>query len=309
MTKRIFIYKGERPSEGAINLRNKLRELGVKPLILKATDSAFGGGDDKVLVNWGVSQGDIIRLQELGSVNLNYSTAVAQASNKKAFLQRALVADNGPEIVPYFDNYDLAVGYLRTTRGRIYARTKLTASSGDGIILMMRNDDPQNNNEARRGVNYPIVTYDQIGEHTGMTRAIGEALGGCRLYTVGHIGPRVEWRAHIFNGQCILLQKKVRTRQGDEEVASANTLVRNLDSGWVYSVNFEPEETDPIANIKEQALKAIQCCGLTFGAVDIIVDRKTGTPRVLEVNTAPGLDENGSAVNAYANAILAVANE
>lgn len=86
-------------------------------------------------------------------------------------------------------------------------------------------------------------------------------------------------------------------------------MVRNLNSGWVYSVNFEPQETDPINLIKGVALDAVGAAGLDFGAVDIIVDKKTNTPRVLEVNTAPGLDENGSAVNAYANAILELANE
>lgn len=302
----IFFYKGERVSEGVVNLRNKLRELGQNSLILKHENSAFRGGEGKMLINWGCSTGDIRRLQELPAQHLNSNTRVAIASNKKAFLE--LMAHNGVNIVPYFTSLREACQYLVATRGRIYARTKLTASSGDGIVLLMREDDPQNNNEARRGNQYPILSVNGNGEFTGdVPIQTLRTINNCHLFTVGHIGQRVEWRAHVFNGKVILLQKKVRTNGGED--ANANTLVRNLNSGWVYSVNFDPQETDPIHLIKDVALAAVGAAGLYFGAVDIIVDKKTMTPRVLEVNTAPGLDENGSAVNAYANAILELANE
>lgn len=302
----IFFYKGERVSEGVVNLRNKLRELGMNSLILKHENSAFRGGEDKMLINWGCSAGDIQRLQRLPAQHLNMDTRVAIASNKRAFLE--LMTTEGVNIVPYFTSLREACQYLAATRGRIYARTKLTASSGDGIVLLMREDDPQNNNEARRGNQYPTVIVNGNGEFTGdMPLQLVRSLHDCRLFTVGHIGQRVEWRVHVFNDKVILLQKKVRTNGGED--ANANTLVRNLNSGWVYSVNFDPQETDPIHLIKDVALAAVGAAGLDFGAVDIIVDKKTMTPRVLEVNTAPGLDENGSAVNAYANAILGLANE
>lgn len=89
---------------------------------------------------------------------------------------------------------------------------------------------------------------------------------------------RHEYRVHVF-GPYTFVQKK-RRRNGTEPNA-----VRNHANGYVYCTNG----VEAPACVTSAAAAAIAACGLDFGAVDILCT-EGGEARVLEVNTAPGLE-------------------
>jgi hypothetical protein len=103
-----------------------------------------------------------------------------------------------------------------------------------------------------------------------------------------------EYRVHIFDREHIQQALKVldpaakRTRTDDLPI-------RNTETGWRYDHLFNP----PHESIS-LARRAVQELGYLWGAVDILEDA-SGNGYVLEVNTAPGMDD--TTARAYAKAI------
>lgn len=103
-----------------------------------------------------------------------------------------------------------------------------------------------------------------------------------------------ECRVHVVNGNTYA-QKK-RRREG-----RVPTAVRNYANGYVYCTNnFECP-----APVIEEAKRAVAALGLDFGAVDLLYTNDHEV-RVLEVNTAPGIE--GSTVDWYATQLREVIN-
>lgn len=104
------------------------------------------------------------------------------------------------------------------------------------------------------------------------------------LYVAGITGLRNEYRIHVFNGKVIDFQQKKKKVGAD-----VNNLVRNHDSGWIYARNEVLLSTEA----GQVSVDAVSSLGLDFGAVDIIIRREEPLkPYVLEVNTAPGLQNS-----------------
>lgn len=104
-----------------------------------------------------------------------------------------------------------------------------------------------------------------------------------------------EFRVHVVNGQAIFSQEKKRER--DFSQSEDQKLIRNRDNGWVFCLVHE----EPPAGVKDAAVACVAGLGLDFGAVDIVLDRATGKPYVLELNSAPGL-ESPTLIEAYKEA-------
>ena len=299
MPKRLFMYKGERPSEGFQNLRAKLGELssGNGPTILRPLGSALTDGRNKVILNWGSTSEEMYRLEgrlSQGEV-LNRPDSVGRAIDKLLTLLRLHEEDIGH--VGFFQRASDAVNHVVTTGCRVYARTKLRGHSGEGIVIMMRDDDPQwaRIRETENYLGYSILVYDNQGRTVANSPDSHTGLARCPLFTIGTIGRRSEYRVHVFKGQVILSQTK-RRRSGFTE---GNSLIRNKANGWVYTISGEPEVPQIV---KTLALQAVASLGLDFGAVDIV----TSGPeycKVLEVNTAPGIDDESTTLERYAQAI------
>lgn len=118
---------------------------------------------------------------------------------------------------------------------------------------------------------------------------------GVELYTKG-ISIRREYRVHVFNGEVIdHVQKR---RRLDADTNSVSEYIRNHTQGWI----FVREGFDKLVEVEEQAIKAVKALGLDFGAVDIIVEKRTGSCFVLEVNTAMGMDAGSTTLARYTNA-------
>lgn len=286
----IAIYKSG-PSNGAVALKNALNAT-----LLRSEGSRYTPRADKLLINWGSSNAEAVRLTNLtvdqaGSHNvLNQPTNVGRAANKLHCLTR--LREQDVATVPWYTNLSDALAHAE--RGRIYARTKLTGSSGEGIRLILSEDDPQAGEASQ--IPYPVDFLHNVDE---------SVYEGCRLFTIGIIGRRQEWRVHVVRGEVILTQLKLR-RSGFEEREGYTSLVRNLESGWVYSVNYDEDDyAQSIPRVKELAIQAVAALDLDFGAVDIVERR--GEPLVLEVNTAPGLEEGSSSLTAYADKFRQIA--
>jgi hypothetical protein len=103
-----------------------------------------------------------------------------------------------------------------------------------------------------------------------------------------------EYRIHIFADQHIqrglkrLDPKALRKRNDDLPIW-------NTQTGYIYDHDFEPPD-DGV----ELARRAVGALKYLWGAVDLLED-ETGRCYVLEVNTAPGMDE--TTAQAYADAI------
>ncbi len=293
---RVYFFAGERPSEGLINLRNALRDEGHACLRLRAQGSQFTARRDRVIINWGCTDNEVHRLSNGGVSNvLNGVTAITNAVNKRNTFDR--FTREGIPCPPAFLAYEAAVNALMATRCRIYARTKLTGHSGDGIIMMLRQDDPAINQNMG---NVPVVVFDRDG---GVFSGAGDhirALANCNLFTLGRIGKRTEYRVHTFGGQVIHRSIKLRRNREDGQGERNPTLVRNVNNGWVYG------NTEGVpAQVDELAVRSVAALGLDFGAVDILYyDGDQPEALALEVNTAPGLSPDSSALHAYRDAII-----
>lgn len=108
----------------------------------------------------------------------------------------------------------------------------------------------------------------------------GDRMPNAPLYTKG-FNRSHEYRVHIVNGKVIDYTKK-KKRDGTE----SNSLIKNLDNGWVFC--RENVTLPPL--VAAASLAAVRCIGLDFGAVDILYREREQQARVLEINTAPGLE-------------------
>jgi D-alanine-D-alanine ligase-like ATP-grasp enzyme len=80
----------------------------------------------------------------------------------------------------------------------------------------------------------------------------------------------------------IVAQRKAKKNDRDD----ANFMVRNLDNGFVYVLDDDPPEC-----VRNEAVKALESTELAFGAVDVIYNEHQNKAYVLEINTAPGLEQ------------------
>lgn len=214
-------------------------------------DRAFRGGNKRAVINWGNSRVPDWYLAVPPDQLLNHPASVGTASNKLTFMSH-IVEQGLPSLVPAFaTNADAAVALLDGRRnGVVVARTTLQGHSGAGIVLCR--------------------TEEEI-----------RAVQGARLYTL-HCRHRDEYRVHVLNDKIIDFSMKKRRGEFGGEV---NTLVRSYPNGWVFC----REDVSLPETVAQAACLAVAACGLDFGAVDVAHRVGDNEARVLEVNTAPGL--------------------
>jgi glutathione synthase/RimK-type ligase-like ATP-grasp enzyme len=147
-------------------------------------------------------------------------------------------------------------------RSIVLARTNVRGSGGDGIVVVRE----------------------------------GDALPDAPLYTA-YIRKDTEYRLHVVLGKVIAIQQK--RRDSEAEQTADQRLIRNHANGWVFAVNNVVfRDANQKQECEHESIRAIASLGLDFGAVDVVVARKTGKPHVLEVNTAPGI-ESPTILEAY----------
>jgi glutathione synthase/RimK-type ligase-like ATP-grasp enzyme len=137
---------------------------------------------------------------------------------------------------------------------------------------------------------FPIMCRTKLQAHSGAGIVVAERrdqLVNAPLYTQ-YVKKKHEYRVHCLRKpgagetSIITVQRKAK-KNGVED---ANFMVRNLDNGFVYVENdIAPE------GVEDEAKKALEATGLAFGAVDVIYNQHQNKAYVLEINTAPGLEE------------------
>jgi hypothetical protein len=240
----------------------------------------FRGNSSPMVINWGstVHPGWLEDPRfRLSPIIVNPANAVHAAIDKREFFQ-SVSRLNGIPLLKWTTDRAKALEWIGKGKAAI-ARTKLTGSSGEGIVL---GDTPERLAEA------PLYT---------------------RYYPKTH-----EFRVHVFNGKVIdLTQKKLK----GETNASDIRLIRSHDNGWIHAHGDLSLSTEFRETLGASCVHLVQGMGLIFGAVDVMAilegDNQTAGTRPLksfvicEVNTGPGL-ENTITIEAYKNAILEVKN-
>lgn len=227
---------------------------------IKADGGRFRYRKGKVVLNWGTTE-------QVPYPVKNFPEAVAEAVNKTVFFQRVKAARREDLCVPATNDPAVAQGWLKEG-SHVLARTVLNGHSGAGIVV--------------------------VGPKKGV-------LPEAQLYTK-YIPKDEEYRIHIIrytNGpatccRTIFQQKKVKRKDFGGKY---NRMVRNHDNGYTYQhTNIEVPKA--VTNAAETLF--LTAMKLDFGAVDVIFCREANKAYVLEINTAPGLDETTAA--AYAKA-------
>lgn len=98
---------------------------------------------------------------------------------------------------------------------------------------------------------------------------------------VDYIPVDLEYRMHVVDGEVI----KVHEKRLRHEAEMSPPHIRNSGNGWVF---LDPRDPEPAHDI---AIDAVESLGLDYGAVDVIREEWTSDEYVLEVNSAPTLDE------------------
>ena len=115
---------------------------------------------------------------------------------------------------------------------------------------------------------------------------------------------RMEYRVHVFDNEVIRVTKKVfRGHDKDGNSVESKDVIKNDTYGWGHK-NIELDEIDP--NYLEVSKKALKAIGLSFGAVDLLIERGTNKPFVLEVNSSPRLNTIGLGI--YVDKIVSLIN-
>lgn len=244
--------------EGSQGAKALAQGLGIKRI--KHVGSKFKGSQRKLVINWGCSE---LPPEVMKCRVFNNPAAVKVASNKLSFFRRMSEWNND---VAGLDDPRVSIPDFTTDKevvvqwfgdGRVVARQKLQGHSGEGIVML----------------------------------DVGDRIVDAPLY-VKYVPKQSEWRIHVLDGVVVDIQRKARNREVADE--NVNWAVRNHANGFVYTRN---EGVAPPAMVEEQAILAVQVCGLDFGAVDIIYNDHRKLAYVLEINTAPGL--TGSTLDGY----------
>lgn len=241
---RVMVRPPGRASDGALTVRKMFGENGL--LVRKdAVPKQY-----RFVLNWG----NPTAINAAAQVKVfNKPSAVATAINKLAAFKK--LKEAGISIPDFVEKYP-------SPKKMWFARTKLNASCGDGIIVVRPED-----------LKIPAAP----------------------LY-VEYVKKTTEYRIHVVNGRAIFAQIK-KKRAGFEQDKDEK-LIRNYDNGWVFALADIAEVPEAV---KTQCVNAVAALELDFGAVDVIIGRDDNTPYVLEINTAPGI-ESPTLTQAYKDA-------
>jgi glutathione synthase/RimK-type ligase-like ATP-grasp enzyme len=250
-------------SKGAIEIQHALQEAGFNCLRIKPNGNYRRQLNNHLVINWGSCHTPSFLVNSNSNLFLNKISAVSIARDKLQTLE--CLVTNGIKVPEFTEDIEYAK-LLALAGNTIYCR-KSTTSYGGRFIEIAKSPDE-------------VVP--------------------AKLYTVG-VDIRREYRVHVFNNKVIDLVRKSRPLNETSVPENINMLIRNHTNGWVFCREFE-FTLDNKEQIEQTAINAINAVGLDFGAVDIVTQKRTGVPFVLEINTAPG-NENTTTHN-YKNAIV-----
>lgn len=150
------------------------------------------------------------------------------------------------------------------------------------------------------GLPFPVVAKHRMGSRgTGVYRlcSASEVATFLRQRGDGSNAPEFiferfkgysrEYRLHVTEEGCFKASRKLR-RDGSPDRWKFS------DGVWITEENPAFHRPANWAEIEAECVKALKSCGLDFGACDVKYSRNTGKFFVIEINSAPGLDGEGT---------------
>lgn len=114
-----------------------------------------------------------------------------------------------------------------------------------------------------------FITEDNINEYSN-----------CKLFTQ-YSKKKDEYRLHFFHNDLILIQRKA-IKLGEKP---KDFRVRTHKAGYIFAI----QDLNPPEDVIKQGELAFKNSHLDFGAVDLLWNEHYQEARVVEINTAPGL--------------------
>lgn len=218
-------------------------------IVLKLQGSKYKPKPNHLVVNWGSSNfiDNLVYFYLPPGAILNVPAYVKTASNKLSFYKDN---PNQDHLVPWTINKEDVLKWLNDGK-IVFARTKLTGHSGEGIIKLACPED--------------MVVELHAPLYTLYKKKIEE------------------YRVHVFRNQVIDVVKKLLPK---ELVGKVDYQIRTHTNGWIFAREGVTLREDAI----DMAIKHIAALKLDFGAVDMIYNAYEDRFYILEVNTAPGLE-------------------
>lgn len=261
---RIIIYPYKVGSRSAAALAKDLESKGNT--VLKVyPDRNYKPRARDFIVNWGNGADPEWHIGQAKSI-MNFPKAVNRAGNK----------------LTAFRSMEEHVAILKFTESKVRAQDWV--NNGDIVVVRA-----QLRGHSGAGISL-VGSSIENGDYTGI-------VPDAPLYTQYYKKAR-EYRVHVFNGEVILWQQKML--QSDFPKDKVNYQVRNHQFGWIFATGAGAAL--PCNGILSSSINAVAALGLQFGAVDIAYNIYHDTWKVLEVNTAPGLE--GRTIEIYSDAIV-----
>jgi len=139
---------------------------------------------------------------------------------------------------------------------------------------------------------YPLVARTLLEGHSGRGITIYDSReevdidpSRVKLWTT-YTKKRYEIRTHVVADEVVRSARKMRRRDTEQ----TDRRVWNHGNGYVFVPNNHMIPQEILSRGELLAKKAVRVLGLNFGAVDLIYNGHYDQWYVLEVNTAPGLD-------------------
>ena len=208
-----------------------------------------------VQINWGNTR----HIPVFRDGYLNSNIAVGNSSNK--LTTHRLLDEAGVRSLQTAFNQEDAEALFTDEGDKVFCRTLTRASEGRGIVI--------------------AETVDELVQS--------------RLYTKYERHTN-EYRVHVLNGEVIHIVEKRKMSEStlEDRGITFDAMIKNHDNGWIFSEKLaKVRHLDGVwkTDILTQSVAAVAALGLDFGAVDVIYDNPRRLAFVLEVNSAPGMEE------------------
>lgn len=228
---------------------------------LRRSNSEVKDAEDLLIINWGATSTPF----DLHATFINKPSLVAKATNKLSFFSTIetynVVHPNMKVNIPNFTNHRMVAEAWISSNKIVCCREKLSSSNSEGLVLA---------ETLSQLVDAPLYT----------------------LYTPKYS----EYRVHVSNGNIIHVERKIWPSSRSDR--PSDWRIRDVKSGFIF--NKVTLASVPQV-VKEQAVRAVKALDLDFGGVDVIWSKTYNKATVLEINTAPGIED--SDVKAYASSL------
>lgn len=211
MTSKVWIYSGDRPSNGA-------KELASQDGFKRCRTGKFIKPGD-IIVNWGSSKYDFYG--QVPKSILNHHNMVAQASNKLTSFAKFKEAD--VKTVEWTTDIKVAIEW--NEEYVVVVRQKLTGHSGDGIIIVEKNSPDM--------IIAPLYTKYVFKEKEFRVHVVNGAVVDTQQKIKDPDREVVTWKVRSHANGFIFARNNLSPNPARDELAVAATKALGLDFGAV----------------------------------------------------------------------------